>query len=592
MELELKPSDKENSNDGHDGQISRITVEHAIYFLIVIIAASLRFLDLDFVPLSPAEATEALATWNFWQADPIPTDFSSPLYFSTTAFLTQVLGFRDGVMRLVPAAFGLGLVILPWFLRHRLGQVGAIIASLLFALSPSLTMVSRTAGGQSAAVFFGLLCFIAWLRYQETGVNYWFYTLAVALGLGLASAPVFITLVLVFALAWLTQMIVGPYILTDEEGRRLPNLWPNRQTIRDGALILAGVLILGATAFLLMPSGIGATADIIAVWSGRILDFVSAQVWLSPFLAIGRYEIAAIILGVPAVIWATRNDSGFPIVLVYAICWTLLLILLQPGQMSNILVVSLVGYLLIGGFVGAILSRPASWYDLAVFLIVLLAGGIIFSNIVRYGRLAAFQSSQTGTYHLLLALTAFVLAIIAITMIWSWSEQNITVGVTVGLLVLLLVSMWSSAWWLGREGGNDTRELWTNVATDGDIRLMAENIREISWEITNSEKELLIKSTVDEPNLKWYLRDMEELEFVSTLPNTDFSQALLTPMTEIPPLSNEYIGTDFAFLRNDTGHILEFQQSLTWWLFQESPVPINEERLILWLRADLAGGSL
>jgi len=221
---------------------------------------------------------------------------------------------------------------------------------------------------------------------------------------------------------------------------------------------------------------------------------------------------------------------------VYAICWAFLLVLVQPGEMSNLLVLTVPGYLLIGNFTGHILGKIPRGHDIAVMLIVLLAGGVVVANVVRYGRLAAFESSQTGTYHLLLALTAIVLAIIAITMIWSWSEHSVTMGVTAGLL-------------------------------------------------------LLFKSTIDNPSLRWHLREMVDFEIVSTLPKTDFSQALITPMSQIPPLTNDYIGMDFSFLRTETSHILEAQQALTWWLFRESPVPINEERVILWLRADLVGGS-
>jgi len=584
-------SNEENNHNDQEGLLSRITVAHAIYFLIILVAAVLRLSDLGFAPLSPTEATEALATWDFWQPDSSTVTYSSPIYFSTTVFLTQVLGFEDAIMRLVPAFFGIGLVILPWILRHRIGILGALLAGLLIALSPSLTVVSRTAGGQSAALFAGLFCFIAWLRYQETTDKYWFFALAGALGLGLLSAPVYYGLVLIFGLAWVTHMVVGPALLSDEEGQRLATRWPDRQTIRDSALILVGVLIVGATAFLLSPGGIGATADIIAVWTGRILDIVSAQLWLSPYLAIGRYEITLIILGLPAIFWATRSESSFPTYLVYAICWAFLLVLVQPGEMSNLLVLTVPGYLLIGNFTGHILGKIPRGHDIAVMLIVLLAGGVVVANVVRYGRLAAFESSQTGTYHLLLALTAIVLAIIAITMIWSWSEQSVTMGVTAGLLLLLFISMWSSAWWISRDGRNDTRELWTEVATHSDVRLLTESVKEISWQITNSETDLKIKSTIDNPSLRWHLREMVDFEIVSTLPKTDFSQALITPMSQIPPLTNDYIGMDFSFLRTETSHILEAQQALTWWLFRESPVPINEERVILWLRADLVGGS-
>ncbi len=592
MELDLKSSTETEKLEGHDGLLSWITLAHSIYFLIVIIAAILRLSDLNMVPLSPSEATEALAIWNFWLPDSETLTFASPLYFTTTAFSTQVLGFNDSIMRLIPALFGIGLVILPWFLRRRIGILGAILSGLLFTLSPGLVVASRTAGGQSSALFAGLLCFIAWLHYQETSDKRWFYILALAFGLGLASAPIFYSLCLVFALAWITHILVGPALVSDEEGHRQATRWPGWPTMVESALILAAVLIVGSTAFLLSPGGLGSTADIISAWTGQFFNFVSAQLWLSPFLAIGRYEVTLIILGLPAVIWATRNEASFPPYLVVAICWALLLILLQPGEMNNLLVLAIPGYLLIGSFIGHIFDKVPSWIDIAVMVIVLLAGGVVVANVIRYGRLGGFQSSTTGTYHLLLALTAIILAIIVITMIWSWREQSVTAGVTAGLSLLLLAWMWSNAWWFSRSGLTDTRELWTQTATDDNIRLLAESIKEISWQFTNSETDLDIESTVDNPSLRWYLRDMVDYKTVATLSNSDFSEVLLTPLSDIPTLPADYIGTEFTYLRTDINHLLTVQQKLNWWLFRESPVPINEERLLLWLRADLAGGSL
>ncbi|HCB49372.1 MAG TPA: hypothetical protein DEP47_07590, partial [Chloroflexi bacterium] len=83
------------------------------------------------------------------------TNIGSPLYFTMTGLISQVMGYSDEVMRLVPALFGIALTVLPWFLRHRSDKLGALVASLLLAVSPTLTFTSRIAGGQSAALFFG-----------------------------------------------------------------------------------------------------------------------------------------------------------------------------------------------------------------------------------------------------------------------------------------------------------------------------------------------------------------------------------------------------------------------------------------------------
>jgi hypothetical protein len=44
-----------------------LTLEHLLYGLILTAAAILRLANLGRVPLSPAEATEALAVWQLWR---------------------------------------------------------------------------------------------------------------------------------------------------------------------------------------------------------------------------------------------------------------------------------------------------------------------------------------------------------------------------------------------------------------------------------------------------------------------------------------------------------------------------------------------
>jgi hypothetical protein len=54
-------------------------------------------------------------------------------------------------------------------------------------------------------------------------------------------------------------------------------------------------------------------------------------------------------------------------------------------------------------------------------------------------------------------------------------------------------------------------------------------------------------------------------------------------------VTNEnYVGGRFYLLRLETPHWLTPQQAVRWWLFYESPLPIEREPIVLWLRADLA----
>ena len=176
--------------------LDNITLEHVLYAVIVALAALLRLGDLGIIPLSPDEAFNAVAVWDFWKNPGTAPSIGSPLYFSLTVFLSQIFGFSDTSMRIVPALFGMALVPMPWFLRDRIGQIGALIAGLLFAISPTLVLASRTAGGQSAALFAGMLVFVAWLRFYETKDDGWLYGIAAGLAIGFISGKIFFSIIL------------------------------------------------------------------------------------------------------------------------------------------------------------------------------------------------------------------------------------------------------------------------------------------------------------------------------------------------------------------------------------------------------------
>lgn len=568
---------------------SRITVEHALYVVVAIVAAILRLPGLSAPPLSPREATEALAIWDQWQPASELIEIGSPIYFSLTGFVTQVLGFSDEIMRLVPVLFGIGLVILPWFLRHKIGKLGALIASLLVAVSPTLTFASRTAGGGSAAIFFGLLMFIAWLRYQESAEVKWFYALVVAAALGLTTAPIFYGFLFSLLLVWLAQATFGPALFLDENGNRRRLTLPSGSETRTAALLALGVFILGATSFLLRMDGIGAAGDLGAQWLARFTIQAEPEFWISPILAIIRYELILIIIGLPALIWAIRSDRPYPFFLAYWLVASLLLLLLQRGEMGNVGLVTIPGLLLIGTFSDAIIGDIRDWRRLSFSLVILIAGGIIFVNLSRYGRLLDADQTVSGTYNILLVFITLMATVTLFAILWGWDKETVKKGVLAGFLLIIVMVSWSIAWWIGRAGANDTRELLVRSASDDDLLLLASTMRELSWQLDNSERGVQILSTVESPALRWYLRDFTNLEMGNALPSSMDTPLIITTNEQVPELANSYIGSDFGFSRLNSPQNISTADLLRWWLFHESLFPMPEERLILWLRADLAG---
>lgn len=584
-----------------------LTVEHGLYALVFVAAAMLRLANLGLIPLSPAEAHEALVAWRLWQpeilAAGLPTIPGSAAYFSLTAALLPLLGSSDTVVRLVPALFGLALVILPWWLRPFLGRSGALIVSLLLAASPLHTISARTAGGETMAVFAGLLLLVAWLRYQEKSQYRCFLTAVAALALGLASAALFYGLLLTLTLAWLAQAYLGPALFDDGEGRALPALWPDPHRARQAALFGLAVLVaLSSLAFWYTPA-LAATARLPASWLTGFAWPADLMSWIAPVLALSRYELPVIVVGGLAVIVATWRGEPFPNFLVFWLTGTLLLTLMQQGEMSNVLILTLPGYLLAGWLAGAVLERrgavlerrgavmgwPGASEKWLLLGALLLVGAVVALNLAMHGRMTQFAVEKTPLTHVWLAVLALAVGVILVNLVAMRSGGAAQQGVITAVLVCLLVYGWGTAWRLGHQSANDPRERWVGAATDEGVRLLAATVRDFSWRFTNSDGDLAIFSAVDRPALRWYLRDYPNLEVGHALPHAPHQHVLITAEGDELLPATAYVGTALPLARRETEHLLTVTQSLRWWFFYESPVTVPKERVIVWLRADLAG---
>jgi hypothetical protein len=543
--------------------------------------------------LSPAEASEALGSWSLWQPAVAGADWppGSPAYTGLTALLTQLIGDGDGAMRLLPALFGVAIVLLPRLLRHRIGRLGALVASLLLAVSPTHTMASRTAGGVSVAVFATLLVAIAWIRLQESwqveggdgpAARRWLTVFFVALGLGLSSAPLFYGGVVTALLGWLAQRVVGPstFGLWPPEGLR-----PSRP-VWQGAALAGVVTFLGAASlFMLFPAGLGAAARLPADWLRLFSLEGDALVWLSPILGIGRYESILLALGIGAILWATWRSEALPTFLTYWFIGGLILILLQRGQMSNLLLLTLPGYLLIALLLDSLFQRtagrPAGW----LLLGLMVAGATIYIHLIAFLRQSLFAPDDYS--HLYFAAVVLAAALFGAYYV-AMLDRRAAVQGTVGAVFILFTALsWSTAWWLSHHGANDPRDRWVGRAADDEIHLLGRTLRQFSFQAGYGANGLPVLSTVDNPTLRWHLRDFANARFEGGIPEETTVEAIITPLGAELGLPTEYTGSDFGVTRPEMEHLLSPLDTLRWWAFHQSPILLQEERMILWLRSDL-----
>jgi uncharacterized protein (TIGR03663 family) len=118
-----------------------------------------------------------------------------PFQFHAIALVYQIAqwlgapdhGVNTTTVRIAAATLGTAIVLLPWFLRDYLGKLGAWLACLLLAVSPSMVYFSRFAREDIYYAFFTLLLVVATLRYLRDRKLRWLLLASAALSLAYAT---------------------------------------------------------------------------------------------------------------------------------------------------------------------------------------------------------------------------------------------------------------------------------------------------------------------------------------------------------------------------------------------------------------------
>ncbi len=557
-----------------------LTLADGLFLLAGVAAVLLRLTNLGRLPLSPTEAEAALGVWRFWQAGEAAIAVPSPAYFSLTALLTQVLGFSDGVMRLVPALAGVALALLPWLLRRRLGDVGALVAAWVLAISPLTTAVSRTASGDSIALFALLLLLVGWLRYQDEGGR-WLHVAGGALALGLNSAPLFYGGLLALLL---------PLLWTERER------WPQKEEWRETAVVTLALFTALSTLLLWHLPGVGGAAALLGQWV-QLFGFGGGLAALfDPVLALARYEVILLLLGVSALLWAVWREDAPATQAALWLAGLALLLLLQWGNLTLVPLMLLPGSLIIGRLAEGVLVALDDGLTWLFTLALALLGGLMLVNVARFARVIAY--SADNLQNIWLALFALAFTAVTIYFFWAWAPKPTYQALILAALLLLSFYQWGTAWWLGHAAANDVRERWVQApTTDDDLPMLIRLTRQISAQVTGSEKGIDLVSGVDTAVLRWYLREFANASFGQTVPPTTQASLIITTQeaanqADGPAFGSNYFGGDFGLLRTGIAPDSLLTptptlDALRWWLFHESRAVVQEQRVVLWIKADL-----
>lgn len=156
--------------------------------VILMIAAGLRLYNLNLVPLHHDEGVNGnflvrLVREGVYQYDPANYHGPTLYYFAALIpWITKILfgtsaretyGLTTFTIRLIPALFGIGTIVLVFLLRRKLGTVATLAAGLMLAVSPGAVYLSRYFIHETMFVFFTLGIVVAgvWF-YEERNPSY------------------------------------------------------------------------------------------------------------------------------------------------------------------------------------------------------------------------------------------------------------------------------------------------------------------------------------------------------------------------------------------------------------------------------------
>jgi uncharacterized protein (TIGR03663 family) len=145
--------------------------EKALYALLIILAVLSRLWNLDVRVMSHDETVHVQWSWYLFRGSGYQhTPLShGPFLYHATALSYYLFGDTDFSARLAVAIMGIALVALPYTLRRWLGRAGALVASFLFLISPSLLYYSRYIRHDIPVIVWTLIAVLAMFRYLEEG---------------------------------------------------------------------------------------------------------------------------------------------------------------------------------------------------------------------------------------------------------------------------------------------------------------------------------------------------------------------------------------------------------------------------------------
>ena len=203
----------------------------AAFLTLLVLALGMRLWELDGRAMHYDEAIHAHYAWRLANSEGAlggwPWVFGrdyihspwmhGPFQIELTALLFRIFGDSDFTARLAYVLLGTGLVGLPYFLRDYLGRVGALLAGVMLALSPTMLYFSRFGHYDILIAFWATALLVLMWRYLNEGKHRYLYLASAVLAFMFATKET--AYIIVFIFGGLTLLLGLPQLAPWALGR-------------------------------------------------------------------------------------------------------------------------------------------------------------------------------------------------------------------------------------------------------------------------------------------------------------------------------------------------------------------------------------
>lgn len=613
-----------------------LTLEAVLYAVIVIVAVALRLSNLGLVPLSNAEARQALSGLELYRGG-VPAGDYSPLLLTLNTLSFLLFGVSDASARLAPMLFGSVLVILPLTLRRHLGPVVCLVAAALLALSPTAVFLSRTLNSEIVVATASLMIFAGFFNWTEDGQRRWLSLLAAGLAILLVAGPMAYTVVVIFGLIVLVRYPLFKALWTEglakaavqPPGRTGPPAEPDgiadqdavfdaagadrantvrerdqqqradrpneeaiNRNLRDAGIFFAVTLLLLATVATFNFSGFGVATTFFVDWLNRFGRQAGPEAGFNAIFLLTIYEPLIILAGLSGIALVILRRDLLGLLLVIWFAGVLVLDVVMGGRPNGSVILSLMPLVFLAAFALAELWEGLRLWGTWGNEGVLLVTGLVIAVFAYIGLTGWLEHTCTPEdtvcqYSWIQTAAALALFLLVVLFFGFMSDGTAALrgaalaGAAVGLLAMINIG-----WRLnfgplmdlayqplaGIPASTELVQLTETLADESESRVGDATLLDVAWVGPAS------------PALAWRLRDYQHLSQTNSLLDAP-ATAVITPASNQDLAADQpYIGQDFALDAIWSPVGLPPKQLVEWLVYRHGEQRPQGNEAVLWLR--------